>query len=318
MMNKATIADGENMQDIQSLARRAQDLGEKVDWWNTAIIWVLVFAAMVALGTVLATYMAFKRAKQFADAQGQLDAAKEKQLSKDLNAKALEIERVRRDAGIANQRAGEANKAAAEIRQKNLETEKVLEQESDKRLELEKSVTFRRLISHNDSTRGESDSEPLKQFAGVQVILEFLPDLEPSRAASDLSDVLRDAKWNVIKYAANPKLNDKSFDGVTIERPITDGPSPNPVDVRTAAAAGQLMAFLELNEWQGVFVPVNVSKEAVDKPGYIAPNTIRISVGNRPISYELLRSMIERVQKEFIRRQKEDEQVRKSRQPLQP
>jgi hypothetical protein len=56
--------------DIQSLARRAQDFGDKVDWWNTTIIGVLVFAALVALGTVLTTYMAFKRARQFADAEG--------------------------------------------------------------------------------------------------------------------------------------------------------------------------------------------------------------------------------------------------------
>lgn len=85
------------MPDIQSLARRAHDLGAKVDWWNTAIIWVLVFAALVAVGTVLSTYMAFRRAKQFADAQEELNAAKEKALSDELGVKTLQIEHLKGD-----------------------------------------------------------------------------------------------------------------------------------------------------------------------------------------------------------------------------
>jgi hypothetical protein len=107
MEQNATIPGGEKVSDIQSLARRAQDLGNKVDWWNNRIIWVLVFAAAVALGTVVVTYMAFKRAKQLTDAQGELDAAKEKILQDDLDAKTLKIEEVKREASIANQRAAE-------------------------------------------------------------------------------------------------------------------------------------------------------------------------------------------------------------------
>jgi hypothetical protein len=122
-MTKPTVAEGENVLDIQSLARRAQDFGAKVDWWNDKIIWVLVAAALVALLTVLATYMAFRRAKQFADAQAALDTAKEKILSDELNARSLELEQVRHDTAKAIERTAKLDIELAQAKTRQAQAE---------------------------------------------------------------------------------------------------------------------------------------------------------------------------------------------------
>ncbi len=188
------------MPNIQSLVRRTQDLGNKVDWWNTAIVFVLVFAALVALFTVLATYMAFKRAKQFADAQGELNTAKEKALADDLDAKALKIEEVKRDAGQANQRAAEANTKAegfrldiakANERAANLESETAAAKLETEKL---KQVLAWRIIPAS----GGADLEKVLSGKPGKVNLRYTDgDPEALFLAIQISQILGRAKWQV-------------------------------------------------------------------------------------------------------------------------
>jgi hypothetical protein len=65
--------------EIQTLALRVQALNQSVDWWNTAMIWALVAAAMAAIFVVATTYVALTRAKQLADTQAELIQAKDLQ-----------------------------------------------------------------------------------------------------------------------------------------------------------------------------------------------------------------------------------------------
>ncbi len=89
------------MSDIQSLALQAQDLGQSADWWNSAMIWALVFAAIAAIAVVVTTHNALKRAKQLGDAQEKL-----------MDLKIAE----------ANERAANANLALAKFKQPRILT----------------------------------------------------------------------------------------------------------------------------------------------------------------------------------------------------
>jgi len=84
IIDKAIASKGVNMPDIQTLTLRAQDLSQSVDWWNTAMIVGLVFAALAAVPVVITTHMALKRAKELSDTQDQLIQAKDAQLKAEL------------------------------------------------------------------------------------------------------------------------------------------------------------------------------------------------------------------------------------------
>jgi hypothetical protein len=91
MINSAIASEGENMSEIQALALRVQGLNQSVDWWNSAMIWALVFAAIAAIAVVVTTRVALARAKQLADVQGELNQAKDAQVALDLRDKDVKI-----------------------------------------------------------------------------------------------------------------------------------------------------------------------------------------------------------------------------------
>jgi hypothetical protein len=66
--------------DIQSLTARVGELSRGADWWNTAMLWALVFTAVAAIAVVFTTRMALRRAKQLSDAQGKIIELKDSQL----------------------------------------------------------------------------------------------------------------------------------------------------------------------------------------------------------------------------------------------
>ena len=75
------------MPDTQTLTTQVSELNKSVDWWNSAMIWALVFAAIAAIAVVLTTRVALVRAKQLGDKQGELIRAKDAQLALDLRTK---------------------------------------------------------------------------------------------------------------------------------------------------------------------------------------------------------------------------------------
>src|SRR5207244_982149 len=86
--------------------------------------------------------------------------------------------------------------------------------EQDKRLELEKSLWPRELyMIFHDQTSTNFDS--LKPFAGMTVLLEYLPDAEPKRAKESIAQILSNAGWKVL-LRENKELWPGFFDGVVI------------------------------------------------------------------------------------------------------
>src|SRR5579863_4046913 len=75
---------GENMPDIQALNLRVQGLGQSVDWWNSAMIWALVFAAIAAVAVVITTRKSITQTGKLSEVQAELARAKEAQLALDL------------------------------------------------------------------------------------------------------------------------------------------------------------------------------------------------------------------------------------------
>src|SRR5271166_4111117 len=200
--NTSATTEGDNMPDIQALTLRAEQLGHAVGSWNTWILVTMVAAALAATGLVYVQRRAFQTAKDWADANQALGAAKEAVLRKqvaDANERAgnanKEAARANEAAGKANEAAGKAKEAAGkaleragvlekeaadervtaeQLRQQNLATEgrltaanRVLEEERLRRLELEKSLAPRDLpfILYVDGTTNVDD---LKQFPGIE------------------------------------------------------------------------------------------------------------------------------------------------------
>jgi hypothetical protein len=153
----AIIADAmrsevEKVSEIQFLSARAQELSQGVDWWNTAMIWALVFAAIAAIAVVFTTRIALVRAKQLADIQDKLIHIKDGRLSLDLKLKDEKIAEAGERAAEADKNAGEANKAAADAKtaQQRVETDLAKQQEraakAEKDLvELKERIKHRRL-----------------------------------------------------------------------------------------------------------------------------------------------------------------------------
>jgi len=87
----ATKLEGENVPEIQSLTLRVNALNQSVDWWNTAMVWALVFAALAAVAVVVTTRAPLMRAKELGDVQAELIQAKDRQLTLDLKDKDSKI-----------------------------------------------------------------------------------------------------------------------------------------------------------------------------------------------------------------------------------
>ena len=88
------------MPEIQSLTSPAHDLGQKVDWWNNAMLVALVVAAIAAVLVVITTRMVILRTGQLAEVQEEIIAV------------------VNQKAGEANDRAAANEREAAELRKK--------------------------------------------------------------------------------------------------------------------------------------------------------------------------------------------------------
>ena len=96
MMDNAIKSEKDgNMTEIQSLTSQVQQLGDAVDFWNRWMLWGLVFAAMAAIWIGLTTRLTIVRSKQLTVAQGNLDMAKEGQLTLELKEKDRQIAEVK-------------------------------------------------------------------------------------------------------------------------------------------------------------------------------------------------------------------------------
>lgn len=90
-------SEGENVSEIQTITNRVFSLNQATDWWNVAMVWALVLAALSAIAVVGTTVMALKRSKQAGDAQSELIKAKDNQLAIDLKDRDVKIADARQD-----------------------------------------------------------------------------------------------------------------------------------------------------------------------------------------------------------------------------
>lgn len=144
-INKASMSEGEKVSDVQSLTLRAQDLTRSVDAWNTAMIWVLVLAAIAAIAVVVVTRIVLTRAKQLADVQEELIRAKDKQLALDLKDKDLKISEAGEKAATAETKAEGLRLDIAKANERAAEANRIAEQERLARLKLEARLADRTL-----------------------------------------------------------------------------------------------------------------------------------------------------------------------------
>jgi hypothetical protein len=169
IIDRTATSEGDgNVSDIQTLTLRVQELTGKVDFWNTWMLWALVFAAVAAIFVVVTTRLAIVRSKDLSVAQGELGDAQARQFS-------LEVAQ-------ANQRAAEANEKA--------------EAERLARVRLEGQVVSRHLTDEQKvKLRGL-----LKRNPGNIVIVSAVTDGESSAFADDFDTVFKEAGWKTRRY----------------------------------------------------------------------------------------------------------------------
>jgi hypothetical protein len=197
-----------------------------------------------------------------------------------------EIARLTAEAEKAGQGIAIAQADAARANEKVAKANERAEQESLKRVELEKSLARRSIprIQRGNWT----NVDELRPFAGIQVMIEFLPEAEASRAAQNLSAICAFAGWTVVSVLPNPKLAEPIWDGVVVESYQPRHPRlPNgQLDIAGLTrqmrdeegpreAASALVKFLESNNWKAMRRPTF----ADETPPL---NTIRIRVGLKP------------------------------------
>jgi hypothetical protein len=268
-MNRATVSKGENVPTVDSLTREVSRAAGLVDWWNSAVIVAMVFAAIAATVLVVAQAVAFKRAKNLADVSEKLVAMKDAELQRELKAKDVEI-------GNANARASEANKAAseavaraAEANQYAAEANKKAEQERLARAKIEQAMTHRRLLPAAQS----AIAAKLRAFAGQKIDVNPLSqDLEVQRITEELVVSLAGpagAGW-IVASRAGLSVGGPSVTGIA----VAISPSAEP---HTRAAARGLISALS---------GVGIGVFGVDDPKTgLAPqdtSIINITVGTRP------------------------------------
>ena len=279
---------GVNVSEIQSLKSDIQSLKDNIGRWNTGNI-VCIFLAFLAAGGLVITSIVLQRKNDvLTKAEDKLTALNEAQYKADSKEKDLKISTAQSEAskadvkaGKANEAAGEANNRAEELKAQNLATEATLEEERSKRLELEKSLTPRTLVLVFN--KGVPDLPTLLPYAGLNVILEALPDAETFRATGSVQFAIEAAGWKVSNVLGNFELNQGYFDGVVISAslPATkmNGPAAEYEDAqRCWNAAEALVAYLNSKNW--------VSRVAISPRSEGLPtNTIKISVGMKPNPY---------------------------------
>lgn len=292
------------MSEIQSLTAQVERLSRSVDSWNKFTLLALVATAIAAASIVLTTRAALTRSTQLTVVQGELDKAKERKLQAILKNKDLKIMDAKQSAEEASERASFANERAAvaaksaesiaqqgeQLRHQNILTEVLPENERAKRLELEKSLTPRRIpIEIRD---GRSNFDSLKVFANINAIVEFIPDdAEAKKAAGSIAQILHDAGWNIMSFVPSSKV---ARDGVDVERSLTlPATMQSPEEIvsgrRSQQASSALVEFLEAHGWvakeTAIWMPDAKMTGHPFSGDTLAPSSVRIRVGLKPSPY---------------------------------
>jgi hypothetical protein len=177
--------------EIRALTSQTQDLGRKVDAWNSGMLWALVFAALAAVAVFVTTRMVTVRTGQLAEEQTQLAAAKDRQLQLDLAEKQRQLEKLRVETDTAQ--AGIAV-AQAEAAKANLSAER----EKLARVKLEKQIAPRTLSLAERQQLGAELEKYAKTLSGRKVaVSSYSADAEGIVFSLEVADVLARAKIDI-------------------------------------------------------------------------------------------------------------------------
>lgn len=266
MMTEAANSRGESVDDIQALNAEVSRLNGAVDWWNSAIIVMMVVAAVAATGLLVTQYIAFKKAGQLNTAQARLDGAKEAVLTADSKEKDSQIASLRirageAEAGIATAK-GDASTALA--KQQSVETKLAAQQEraavaERSLLELQERIKPRRLTDQQAANfvavLNKLPNTPLKfgwTQGGGDEGFKFLQQLMP---------LFKQAQWKVPE-STNEVSNhlDIQVTGIALLIPGPEGSDPkrpqpteviqlNPAQAVLQSAFRAIGIDLEFQRW---------------------------------------------------------------------
>jgi hypothetical protein len=269
--NTASTPASAIQSEISSQSNNVQFLSSRVNLANNLYIVFLV-------ATLISTILIVRWNGKLSAAKDNLERAKDRKVAGDLGEKDIKI--------------GELSKQAEELEQSNIASQRDLEAEKIKRVEMEKSLAPRQLpltAKYTDS-KGiwhETNFESIRPFAGIQVMIRVLNDAEAERAASGIIELCRMAGLKVIGVERRNDMNTGFFDGVIVEPydPRVSMPKNASHDELiklqrdediSRAAAEAMVEVLVSNAWQARTFPSDKS---------IPPLTIRVSVGFKPTPY---------------------------------
>jgi hypothetical protein len=203
----------------------------------------------------------------------------------------------------------EANRKAGELKQQNLITEAKLEDERKTRLELEKSLAPRVLVIRSDA-QGRTNLDGMTPFAGIQAIIEYLPDPEVARTAQQIASAVVRTGWKVVGIVPKPDMNASFFDGVKVTPYAKRGPDmPTREEDKQGkwclAAASSLVEVLRESGWQATIFPAGKDE--------LPFNTVKIRVGLKPNPYF---SPVKDIEERFG--QEEDKYLKRLREEFTP
>ena len=311
----------EIVSEINEIAPRIKVLAEHTDAWNTWYIRLVGLTALVAVAMFFSQFMANSKQKELGKLQQRLLALKDGLLAAELAQKDFAIETAKSDASKESKRIeGEAsekiekvkadagtkiaelNRQAQELQSNNLKTQKELEQEKTKRLEMEKALVPREipieahgpglLIKGGRILGGTSNLDSLKPFSDLKIKIRYLPESEPSRAASEIEKALSAAGYTRFEREPRIDINTSFFDGVMIQ--ANSGPSLKGLNLsdsnsikafehakrvaqRSQLAAITLWEFLDAYNWAVRTFPGGKDN--------IEPEELVITVGFKPNPY---------------------------------
>jgi len=286
----ATVADPGNASEIESLTQRVHDFTQRVQnltqsvaGWNKAILWSLVGAAVTGIVVVLATYMAFRRARDLADAQSDLGNVKGGLLQAQLQERDFRIAKAQSDASNAQTeiardevKIAQANTRTEELKAQNLATEARLEDERNTRLKLEQTLAPR--VIFFGGAAAASNIDLLTPFSGIEAEIDVVPDAEAERAANQIESLIQSAGWKVTAAFARNELNVPPSDGVVVNPAYPVETEEYLQGSRAKHAADALVKVLTGENWQA-------RTQYANSRSTVKPNTIRINVGFKPSPY---------------------------------
>lgn len=275
--------------DISSLSENVDALARGLRHWNIAYLICLGLTVLMSFGTlVFSALIVWWNIKLFNE-QTKLVIAKE---------------------GAFNQKLSDANERAA----KALEAAATAEL---KRAEMAKALTPRVVVLRTNDKDKTTNFDGLKPFAGMQAVIRYAPtaDGEAQHAAEGIRDVLKAANWEVVKFEPwQPLLNNpqQARAGVLIESYDIDWLAKHEMSVVEAAdakrslqAAKSLSDFLETFNWT---VWTDRWMWAWRDAGFeaIPPNTVRINVLPKFLSYFVPQESWEKEMWEAIERDRKE------------